>query len=273
MKVKSEDAYFMILKWLHNDYAPPQIALTIRLIRKENIAKAINALLEIGSILFEAVSDKDGNVIPERYEKLSAFILYHWEGTFTLRRSIINALCNFYNSSFVLLRCSLDTLLDGLFYQCLCQRRFRESKVLDEIDHCDLKRLVDALKELLKEEPSESKHLEKNSAHIFDLLDEFPKYKPKPSAMYRLLSKWGLFAPIERPERLIAGIYGKLSFSVHQHYSSLDIGRAIIEGKEIFEYPSPFLEKSIKEYLELYNQISKLWITSEINLLEFTSER
>lgn len=90
-------------------------------------------MLQTSSILLNAVFDKNDNVIQEYYEKLSAFILYHWEGSFTLRRSLINALCNFYNNSFVLLCCSLDILFTGLFYQCLCQEKFRESIVLEEI--------------------------------------------------------------------------------------------------------------------------------------------
>jgi len=60
---------------------------------------------------------------------------------------------------------------------------------------------------------------------------------------HQLLScqdRWNLFEPIKRPEREIARVYGKLSFNVHEHYSTLDVGRAILEDKEIFKVPQPF---------------------------------
>ena len=109
--------------------------------------------------------------------------------------------------------------------------------------------------------------MERSPAYIFDLLD---KLTPKPAHVYKLLSRWGLFEPIKRPERVITRVYGKLSFNVHEHYSTLDVGKAILEDKEIFEIPQPFLETTAKDYLQKLQQVLKLWIISERNLLKLT---
>ena len=270
LSVKPEETYGIVRKWLHDDYTPVSISQSIALIGKEKIAEVINSLLQVGLILIEGISDKNGKVNEEYCEKLSAFILYHWDGTFTLRKSLINALCNFYNVSFVLLRCSLDMLLYGLFYQCLSQSRFRESKEIEKIKDNELKRLVGSLTKFLNENPEESAHAEKSSVYIFDLLDKLKinKLRPKPACVYKLLSKWGLFEPIEKPEKVIARVYGKLSFNVHQHYSTIDVGRAILEDKEIFEIHPPFLETSARQYLQELQQVLKLWTISELNLLK-----
>ena len=102
--------------------------------------------------------------------------------------------------------------------------------------------MIVSLAKFLSENPEESAHVERSSAYIFDLLDKLKlnKLTPKPAHVYKLLSRWSLFEPIKKPERVIARVYGKLSFNVHEHYSTLDVGRAILEDKEIFEVPQPF---------------------------------
>ena len=216
------DTYPFVLKWLHDDYSCHSLGASIRSVGEEKIANAVESLLNVGHTLLQGILDKDGKVIRERYEKLSAFILYHWDGTFTLRRSLINALCNFYNIAFVLLRCSMDMLFQGLLFQCLSQEKYRESKELEEVlsqteeeKIKELKRLIGELKKILDNNPKESLHLEKTSAYIFDILELIHQPRPEIRPTYKLLAKWGLFDPIKRPEKIIAKLYGKLSFNTH----------------------------------------------------------
>lgn len=270
--IEPEETYATIMKWLHDDYTPVSISQSIELIGKEKVTEVVNGLLQVGLILINGVSDENGKINEARYNRLSAFILYHWDGTFTLRRSLINALCNYYNISFTLLRCSLDMLIYGLLYQCLSQSRFRKLLKDNKIKDDELKRLIVTITKFLNENPEELTHVEETSAHIFDLLDELKlnKLAPKPASVYKLLSKCGLFEPIKKPERVIARVYGKLSFNIHEHYSTLDVGRAVTEDKEIFEIPQPFLETSARDYLQELQQVLELWRVSESNLLKLT---
>ena len=274
--IRSSDVYSIIFKWVHDDYSCSSLASSIRNTGEEEIAKAVDSLLDIGYTLIKAVSDESGRVIQERYEKISAFILYHWDGTFTLRRSLINALCNLYNIAFVMLRCSMDMLFQGLLFQSLSQRKFRDSNELKEFLNQinaekakELKRLIRELKKFLQRNPEEVPRLEENSAYIFDALEQIRQPRPEIRPTYKLLSKWGYFSPIKRPEKTIARLYGKLSFNAHEHFSTLDVGRAILEGAEIFEVPQLFLESSMREYLKDLQEVLSLWKTSEQNLLNF----
>lgn len=272
MKFKSEDAYVFTLKWLHDDYSPIVLANSTRQIGKRKVIKAINDVLRLGDAFIFVLSDENGKVIRKFYERLSAFILYHWDGTFTLRRSLINALCNFYNTGFVLLRCSLDMLFQGLLYQCLSITRFRESEELNEIkEDSNLRCMVDRLMRFLDENLTEADRLEKNSAYIFDLLERIPSLPPEMRQTYTLLAKWGFFYPIKKPIKAIDRLYyAMLSYNVHQNFKAIDIGRAILEGEEIFEIHFPFLKKSLEDFLRAFHEVSDLWMFSEFNLLKIT---
>jgi hypothetical protein len=272
LKFKAEDAYVFALKWLHDDYAPIVLAGSIRQIDKRKVIKAINDVLRIGDTFIFALSDENGKVIRQFYERITAFIFYHWDGTFTLRRSLINALCNFYNTGFVLLRCSLDMLFQGLLFQCLSMKHFRESEELKEIKKdSKLQRMVDQLMKLLDENPNEADRLEKNSAHIFDLFERIPSLPPEIRQTYDLLAKWGFFHPIKKSIKVIDRLYyAELSYNVHQNFRAIDIGRAVLEGEEIFEVHCPFLKKSLEDYLKAFHEVSDLWMLSELNLLKFT---
>jgi len=274
---KSSDVYSVILRWIYDDYSYSLLANSIRDFGEEEITKAVNGLLDIGYTLIKAVSDESGQVIQKCYEKISAFILYHWDGTFTLRRSLINALCNLYNIAFVMLRCSMDMLFQGLLFQSLSQRKFRDSDELEEfLNQIDaekakeLKRLIKELKNFLQRNPEEASSLEENSAHIFDILEQIHQPRPEIRPTYKLLAKWGYFHPIEKPEKAIARLYGKLSFNAHEHFSALDVGRAILEGAEIFEVPQPFLKGSMEEYLKDFQEVLNFWKISEQNLLKYS---
>jgi hypothetical protein len=271
LRIEPEDAYQIVLKWLHDDYACSIVAKSIKLIDKDNVAKAVNAILQTGSILFKAVSDENGKVISERYNKLSAFILYHWDGTFTLRRSLIGALCNFYNTGFVLLRCSLDTLLQGSLYQCLSQKKYRKSEEVKKVRRGELKNLIDDLIRFFEKSPHESSKVNETSARIFDVMNTLHKqYKPKIIEVVKLLSGWGLFKPIEDPVGEFHAVYhSKLSFVVHQHYTTTDIGRAILEKAEIFEVSQPFLKETIEEYLKEFHKVLEFWLNAEQNLIKY----
>ena len=272
MKLKSEDAYIFALKWLYDDYASLILADSTRQIGKRKVMEAIYDVLCIGDTLISTLSDENGKVIGQFYERLSAFILYHWDGVFTLRRSLINALCNFYNNSFVLLRCSLDMLFQGLLFQCLSMKHFRESEELKEIrKDSKLQLMIKQLIDFLNKNPTEADRLEKNSAHIFDLLEKMPSILPEIRQTYVLLAKWGFFHPIKNPIKVIDRLYqAKLSYNVHQHFKAIDIGRTILEGEEIFEIRSPFLKKSLQDFLKTFQEVSDLWLQSELNMLRFT---
>jgi hypothetical protein len=151
-------------------------------------------------------------------------------------------------------------------------KRFRESKELKEIKKdSKLQRIVDQLMKLLDENLNEADRLEKNSAHIFDLFEGIPSLPPEIRQTYVLLAKWGFFHPIKKPIKVIDRLYyAELSYNVHQNFRAIDIGRAVLEGEEIFEVSSPFLKKSLEDYLKAFRGVSDLWMLSELNLLKLT---
>ena len=94
-------------------------------------------------------------------------------------------------------------------------------------------------------------------------------YRRERSQNKRETCQCGYFRPIKRPEKAIARLYGKLSFNAHEHFSTLDVGRAILEGAEIFEVPQPFLKGSMEGYLKAFHEVLSFWRVSEQNLLKF----
>jgi len=67
----------------------------------------------------------------------------------------------------------------------------------------------------------------------------------------------------------MAKLYGKLSFNAHEHISTTDVGRAILEGAEIFEASATIFENIGRRVFRLFHHIVNLWITSERNLLNY----
>ena len=174
-------------------------------------------------------------------------------------------------------QCSLTHLKNWLTLSSLTYlRKYANFNVLHTLGYFhpyvkekELKRLIRELKKFLQRNPEEAPRLEENSAYIFDALEQICQPRPEIRPAYKLLSKWGYFSPIKRPEKAIARLYGKLSFNAHEHISTLDVGRAMEEEAEIFEVPQPFLESSMREYLKDLQEVLSLLKTSEQNLLNF----
>jgi hypothetical protein len=264
-----EHSYEIVLKWMHNEYMPQQIAKSIKYAGEDRILKEANALIELGHIIFYTIEDEQGKVIEEFAQKLSPFITYHWEGSFTLRRSFINSLSAYYNTGFTLLRCALDMLFQGLFFQCLSQKSFRERGLNQKVQKFkEVVKLVNQLNNYLKRNNEEIEELEKDPIHIFNIIEKII-HEPRPECrgMYIQLAKWGLFYPYDEPINMLATLYRKLAYNAHENIGTTDISRAVKEGKEIFDFPNPILPKSLNEFLEDYHKVIDIWTVGTLNIL------
>jgi len=132
-------------------------------------------------------------------------------------------------------QCSLTHLKNWLTLSSLTYlRKYANFNVLHTLGYFhpyvkekELKRLIRELKNFLQRNPEEAFSLEENSAQIFDVLNQIRQPRPEIRPTYKLLANWGYFRLIERPEKAIARLYGKLSFNAHEHFSTLDVGRAL----------------------------------------------
>jgi|GEM_PF-2327501 len=262
-------SYEIVLKWMHNEYMPQQIVKSIKYASEDRILKEANALIELARIVFYTIEDEQGKVIEEFAQKLSPFIIYHWEGSFTLRRSFINSLSAYYNTGFTLLRCALDMLFQGLFFQCLSQKSFRERGLNQKVQKFkEVVKLVNQLNNYLKRNTEEIEELKKDPIHIFNIIEKIIR-EPRPECrgMYIQLAEWGLFYLYDEPINMLFKLYRKLAYNAHENIGTTDIGRAVKEGKEIFEFPNSILPKSLNEFLEDYHKVIDIWAVGTLNIL------
>lgn len=97
----------------------------------------------------------------------SSFLLYHSETFNTAHRSLIEALCSYYNVSFILLRSVLELLLKGAFFECLAHKDFRKDAPVLSRDKRG-KNLLEWLNEIVKRAPAIEDEFEKMSGGIYD---------------------------------------------------------------------------------------------------------
>lgn len=233
----------------------------------ENLRKAHEAIHEFVFLAPLLVPSSNGI---DWHEK-SAFLIYHWEAFHHAHRSLIEALCTYYNVAFVLLRVTFELLIKGAFWECLSHKELREnSQVLDDDKAgSEIKRW---LGEIFKLAPDVEEGFERVSVSIYDKVNlkiEDRESRPSIKTIIRQLDRWGIFNPVPEAEsRIYKEIYGRLSGDVHVAPERTDIGRRlIVETSEIFE--QEVLPDTLREYALALHEVMDLAIVIELNILGY----
>lgn len=196
------------------------------------------------------------------FHRNSAYLVYHWEIFDLAHRSSLEALSTFYNASFILLRATLELIINGSLFECLSHREYREISSLldDDANGCRLKSFID---NVIKNNPTVGNDLEIISAAIYDVIEPIasdPNYSPSVSKKLRQLTEWGIFDGVPNAFDLIYGMYGKLSQNVHVLPDYTDIGRVML-SEEI-----PFGERKVMpSYLSEYHEL--LFTTIDVGMV------
>lgn len=239
----------------------------------ENLQKAHDAIHEfmlLASMLVPSqINDGAG------WHRKSAFLLYQWEAFHHAHRSLVEALCAYYNVAFILLRATFELLIKGAFWECLSHKAFRDNS--QELDNDNRgKEIKRWLNEIIKLAPNVEEELEQISAGIYDKVEsivEDREFRPSIRTIIRQLDQWGMFDPISEAEsQIYEGIYGRLSADVHVIPDRTDIGKRLVtESPELFEQRvSP---DTLREYANLLHEMMDLAIVIELNVLSDFIER
>ena len=200
----------------------------------------------------------------------SAFLLYHSEVFDSAHRSLIEALCGYYNVSFIVLRSVLELLLKGAFFECLAHEDFRKDAPVLSGDRRG-KNLLEWLNEILKRAPAIGDEFEKMSGDIYDkiaLIVDDPKFRPSVPTMIKQLAYWRILDPIKNAHQQIWNLYRMLSEDVHVIPDRTDVGKILlIKPEELFARKKVF-PHLLDEYLECLKEVMDIGIVIELNILK-----
>jgi len=205
------------------------------------------------------------------FRSASAFLMYHWGAGHTAGLSLGNASSGNYNVAFTLLRSFVELLFKGVLFQCLAHSIYRErlSSALKPTDALVL--FSSHLSSMIKERTSDVTELESNTVVIFDLLGGDwmqSAFRLDMRSVVQQVADWGILGRLhDDPARTVCDLYGHLSENVHERIERTDIGRAIEEGTDIFEWPAPILPKSLVEFLDEFHLAMEAGVIAELNLV------
>jgi len=255
-------AYYHIDKELRLENVKPSLRIGY-----ENLQKAHDSIHEfmlLASLLFPSQRNEKIS-----WRRKSAFFVYHWEAFHHAHRSLIEALCAYYNVAFVLLRVTLELLIKGAFWECLSHKKFREeSQVLDKDNQG--REIKEWLEDIFKLAPHIKEEFEITSAGIYDKIKpiiEDQNFRPDVKTIVRQLGDWGMFNPVPDPTTSIyKEIYGRLSADVHIEPDRTDIGKRILNTpKQIFDHK--VFQKALSEYAHRLHEVMDLAIVIEMNIM------
>lgn len=200
----------------------------------------------------------------------SAFLLYHSETFNTAHRSLIEALCSYYNVSFILLRSVLELLLKGAFFECLAHKDFRKDAPVLSKDKRG-KNLLEWLNEIVKRAPAIEDEFEKMSGGIYDkiapIVDD-QNFRPSIPTIIKQLAYWEILDPIKNAHQPIWNLYRMLSKDVHVIPDRTDVGKILlIKPEELFVRKKVF-PHLLDEYLECLKEVMDIGIVIELNILK-----
>jgi hypothetical protein len=237
------------------------------LVEYEQLQKAHDAIHEcilLAPLMFPSQAETDA-----AWQGKSAFFAYQWEAFHHAHRSLIEALCGYYNVAFTLLRTTLELLIKGAFWECLAHKRYRENaQVLD--DNKAGRRLRRLLEQELQKTPGGEDGLERISAGIYDVIGpliERQDFRIFFSTIVLQLEQWDIFLPIHDANKSVYNrLYRKLSSDVHVIPDRTDIGRRLADAKaELFE--QELLPDTLCEYAGMLHKTIDLGVLIELNLL------
>ncbi|MCD6482923.1 MAG: hypothetical protein J7K83_01480, partial [Candidatus Aenigmarchaeota archaeon] len=212
----------------------------------------------------------------QSWHSKSAFLTYHYMAYNQAHRSFLEALAGYYNVANIILRSTLELVIKGTFWECLAHKKFRknakiiENKARVKIE--DKKRtILDWLNDLIQIKPEIENKLEQISVGIFDKIA--PLYKNpelekllivlKPRIVLEQLSSWKILDPYNHDD--VYRIYKKLSQDVHVIPDKTDIGRRLLQEKDMFE--TTIIQAELEEFLKLLHKVMDIAIVIELNIL------
>ena len=133
----------------------------------ESLQKAHDAIHEFMLLAPLSVPSK---IDTTGWHRKSAFLTYQWEAFHHAHRSLIEALCGYYNVAFILLRATFELLIRGAFWECLSHKTFRDnSQVLDNDKQG--KAIKGWLNSIFEAAPNIEEEFEQISASIYDKIE------------------------------------------------------------------------------------------------------
>jgi hypothetical protein len=262
-----ESAYYHTISEFGAENINPSFKLEFEGLQKAH--DAIHEYMLFAPLLVPSKVDVNG------WHRKSAFLIYQWEVFHHAHRSLIEALCAYYNVAFILLRATFELSIKGAFWECLSHKRFRDNSL--ELDRDKKgKEIKDWLNAIIKVAPNVEEEFEQISAGIYDKMEtkiEDPKFRLSISTIIRQLDQWGIFNPVPQVEaQIYKEIYGGLSADVHVIPDRIDIGRRlIVESSGLFKQElHPII---LREYITSLHKVMDLALVVELNILkEFIEE-
>jgi hypothetical protein len=212
------------------------------------------------------------------WQQKSAFLTYQWEAFHSAHRALIEALAGFYNSGYTLLRNTLELLVRGAFWECLAHKNFRaHTGALDEDRQRygrGRKSIRDWIEDLIKRKPSIKESLENISGGIFDktatILEdkefqrEFIRIPPF-SVIVKQLIEWKVIDIQNAYQIVYNDLYDKLSKDVHVIPDRTDIGRRLLQEKNLFRIGVNSYE--LNGFIKNMHKVIDVGIVIELNIL------
>ncbi|MHA1722511.1 MAG: hypothetical protein ACTSXW_05470 [Candidatus Baldrarchaeia archaeon] len=127
------------------------------------------------------------------------------------------------------------------------------------------------IEEMFKRKPSIEEELEKVSGAIFDkiapILEDttLKRLEPRINVIVEQLAEWGIFNPISDSANYVYSIYKDLSIEVHVFPDRIDIGRRLLQGKDLFEV-TVVLEE-LNKFLKTLHEVMDIGVIIELNIL------
>lgn len=233
-----------------------------------NVHNAIHQFMLTAPEMFPTPSKTEEEDI---WHTKTAFLTYHWEIFHLAHRSLLEALCAYYNAAFILLRSTLELIIKSAFYECLAHKKFRNaSTVLDS--NKKGKNLKFFLQSVIRAAPTIAEDLEKTSAGIYDkitpIIDD-PKFRPSIATMIHQLSEWGILEGIADPyENIYKKLYRKLSADVHVVPDRTDIGTILLQKPEDLFESHMVMKDQLVEYLADLAKVTDIGIVVTLNVLK-----
>ena len=186
-------AFSHLLKELGLDNVKSSLTAEFDTLRKAH--DSIHEFLLLGPLSFP-----DGQSDDSSWHGKSAFFIYQYEAFRLAHRSLLEALCGYYNAAFILLRTTVEMVLKGAFWQCLSQTCFRDNAPVLRKEKSG-KEILKWLTAIFKQAPSVAGEMEALSAAIFDKIGarlEDPQFRPSIKTVVKQLDEWNILKPSQK---------------------------------------------------------------------------
>ena len=165
----------------------------------------------------------------------------------------------------------LELMLNGALFQCLAQRQYRETPSLNLDPTDSLRMLITHLSTIIRESETGDSEIESNSIAIFNILrQDWMQYafNLKTGSIIQQLADWNILNHLgDNPANNVRSLYFGLSKNVHERVEYTDAGRAIEEGKELFDWPASILSQSLNDFLGSFHLAMEMGVIIILNIL------